>query len=232
MSFERSARAALADGQLRGALRRASTLFGERRRAAMATLPDWEGARDRARAIKDETLLHLDRYLEEFTANAERAGARVHWARDAATACEIIGRIAVERGARTVVKSKSMASEEIHLNAALAARGLEPVETDLGEYIVQLAGEGPSHIVAPAIHKTRGQIAALFAEKLGVEPSDDVAALAAAARQVLRRRFAEADLGISGVNFAVAETGTILIVENEGNARLTTTLPRDRKSVV
>ena len=226
MSFERSARAALADEQLRGALRHATTLFGERRRAAMATLPDWEGARDRARAIKDETLLHLDRYLEEFTANAERAGARVHWARDAATACEIIGRIAAERGARTVVKSKSMASEEIHLNAALAARGLEPVETDLGEYIVQLAGEGPSHIVAPAIHKTRGQIAALFAEKLGVEPSDDVAALAAAARQTLRRRFAEADLGISGVNFAVAETGTILIVENEGNARLTTTLPR------
>jgi len=226
VSFERSARAALADEQLRGALRHATTLFGERRRAAMATLPDWEGARDRARAIKDETLLHLDRYLEEFTANAERAGARVHWARDAATACEIIGRIAAERGARTVVKSKSMASEEIHLNAALAARGLEPVETDLGEYIVQLAGEGPSHIVAPAIHKTRGQIAALFAEKLGVEPSDDVAALAAAARQTLRRRFAEADLGISGVNFAVAETGTILIVENEGNARLTTTLPR------
>src|SRR5437868_4973790 len=136
------------------------------------------------------------------------------------TAYEIIARIAERRGARTIVKSKSMASEEIHLNAALAARGLEPVETDLGEYIVQLAGEGPSHIVAPAIHKTRGQIAALFAEKLGIEPSDDVAALAAAARQTLRRRFAEADLGISGVNFAVAETGTILIVENEGNARL------------
>jgi len=226
MTFERDARTALADGQLRGALRHATTLFGERRRAALATVPDWEGARDRARAIKDETLAHLDRYLEEFTANAERAGAQVHWARDAAEACDIIGRIAQQRGARTVVKSKSMASEEIHLNAALARRGIEPVETDLGEYIVQLAGETPSHIVVPAIHKTRAQIAALFADKLGIALSDDVATLAAAARQALRRRFAEADLGISGVNFAVAETGTILILENEGNARLTTSLPR------
>ncbi len=194
MTFERDARTALADGRLRGALRHATTLFGERRRAALATVPDWEGARDRARAIKDETLAHLDRYLEEFTANAERAGARVHWARDATEACDIIGEIAEQCGARIVVKSKSMASEEIHLNAALARRGIEPVETDLGEYIVQLAGETPSHIVVPAIHKTKA--------------------------------FAEADLGISGVNFAVAETGTILILENEGNARLTTSLPR------
>jgi L-lactate dehydrogenase complex protein LldF len=226
MSFRRQARAALADEQLRGALRQATTLFGERRRAAMASVADWEGARNRARAIKDETLLHLDRYLEQFVANAERAGAQVHWARDAEEACEIIGRIAAARGARTVVKSKSMATEEIHLNAALARRGIEPIETDLGEYIIQLAGETPSHIVAPAIHKTRGQIAALFAEKLGIAPSDDAAALTAAARQALRRRFAEADVGISGVNFAVAETGTMLILENEGNARLTTSLPR------
>jgi len=226
MTFDRHARAALADGQLRGALRQATTLFGERRQAALATAPDWEGARDRARAIKDETLLHLDRYLDEFSANAERAGARVHWARDAAEACEVIGRIAEQRGARTVVKSKSMASEEIHLNAALTARGIEPIETDLGEYIVQLAGETPSHIVVPAIHKTKRQIAALFAAKLGIELSDDVATLTGAARQALRRRFAEAELGVSGVNFAVAETGTILILENEGNARLTTSLPR------
>ncbi|HXL12253.1 MAG TPA: LUD domain-containing protein, partial [Gemmatimonadales bacterium] len=190
MSFDRDARTALADGQLRGALRHATTLFAERRRAAIADVPDWEGARDRARAIKDETLLHLDQYLEQFAANAERAGARVHWARDAAQACDIIAGIAEQRGARTVVKSKSMASEEIRLNAALAARGIAAVETDLGEYIIQLAGEEPSHIVVPAIHKTKGQIAALFAEKLGMEPSDDVTRLAAAARQALRRRFA------------------------------------------
>src|SRR5438128_2041211 len=225
MTFDRDARTALADGQRRGALRHPTPLFGERRRAAIADVPDWEGARDRARAIKDETLLHLDRYLEQFVANAERAGARAHWARDGAQACDIIAGIAERRGARTVVKSKSMASEEIRLNAALAARGIAAVETDLGEYIVQLAGEEPSHIVVPAIHKTRGQFAALFAAKLGMEPSDDVATLTAAARAAWRRRFAEADLGISGVNFAVAETGTILILENEGNARLTTSLP-------
>src|SRR5206468_8856879 len=146
MTFEAGARAALNDAQLRGALRHATTLFAEKRRAAMATAPDWEGARDRARAIKDETLLHLDRYLDQFTGNAERAGARTHWARDDAEACEIIGRIAEQRGARTIVKSKSMATEEIHLNAALARRGIEPIETDLGEYIIQLAGETPSHI--------------------------------------------------------------------------------------
>lgn len=172
-TFDRNARAALTDVELRRALRRATTLFGERRREAMASVADWEGARDRARAIKDETLLHLDRYLEEFSANAERAGAEVHWARDAREACDVIGRIAQERGARMVVKSKSMASEEIHLNAAMADRGIEAIETDLGEYIIQLAGEVPSHIVVPAIHKTKGQIAALFAAKLGIEPSDD-----------------------------------------------------------
>ena len=225
-TFDRNAREALQDAQLRGALRNATTLFGERRRAAIGTVADWEGLRDRARSIKDDVLLHLDRYLEEFTANAERAGATVHWARDAAEACDIIARLAAERGARSIVKSKSMATEEVHLNAALARRGIEPVETDLGEYIIQLAGETPSHIVVPAIHKTRAQIAALFAEKLGTAASDDVATLTAAARQTLRQRFAEADLGVSGVNFAVAETGTILILENEGNARLTTTLPR------
>ncbi|HEY3219848.1 MAG TPA: LutB/LldF family L-lactate oxidation iron-sulfur protein [Gemmatimonadales bacterium] len=226
MTFDGGVRAALGDVQLRGALRQATTLFGDRRRTALVSIPDWEATRERARAIKDETLLHLDRYLEQFTANAERAGAQVHWARDGGDACELIGRIAEQHGARTVVKSKSMATEEIHLNAALARRGIEPIETDLGEYIIQLAGETPSHIVVPAIHKTKAQIAALFADKLGIEPSDDAAALTAAARRALRRRFAEADVGISGVNFAVAETGTILILENEGNARLTTSLPR------
>ncbi len=225
-TFDENARAALADTQLRAALREATTLFAERRRAAFATLPDWEGARDRARAIKDETLLHLDDYLTQFSENAERAGAHVHWARDGVQACAIIAAIAEQLGARTVVKSKSMVSEEIHLNAALAEHGVECVETDLGEFIIQLAGETPSHIVVPAIHKTRSQIAALFAEKLGIAPADDVAALTAAARLALRRRFAEAELGVSGVNFAVAETGTILILENEGNVRMTTSLPR------
>ena len=224
-TFDRNARAALHDTQLRGALRHATKIFADRRRAAIATVSDWEGLRERARAIKEQALLHLDRYLEEFSANAERAGARVHWARDAAEACTLIGQLAAERGARTVAKSKSMAAEEIHLNDALAARGISAVETDLGEYIVQLAGETPSHIVVPAIHKNRQQIATLFAEKLGIPGSDDVASLTAAARLALRQHFAAAQLGVTGVNFAIAETGTIVILENEGNVRLTASLP-------
>jgi len=225
-TFDANARAALANPQLRGALHRATSLFGIRRREAASGLSNWEELRSQARAIKDETLLHLDRYLERFAANAEAAGARLHWARDAAEANGIVCRLAKERNARLVVKGKSMATEEIHLNAALQAEGIEALETDLGEYIIQLAGETPSHIIAPAIHKTRGQIAELFSERLGTDRTDDIAKLTVTARQVLREKFAAADIGVSGVNFGVAETGTILILENEGNIRLTTSLPR------
>ena len=224
-TFDENARVALTDAQLRGALRNATTLFGERRRAAARSLSNWEELRAEARAIKDETLLHLDQYLEEFVTNAEKKGAQVRWARDAAEANQIICRLAQERGARNVVKSKSMTTEEIHLNDALQSEGIEAIETDLGEYIIQLAGETPSHIIVPAIHKTKKQIAELFTEKLGIAPTDEVARLTATARQILRERFAAADIGISGVNFGVAETGTILILENEGNIRLTTSLP-------
>jgi len=171
-------------------------------------------------------LSHLDRYLEEFVGNAESRGAKIHWARDAAEANSIICDLAAESNARIVVKSKSMTTEETHLNAALEAAGMQVVETDLGEYIIQLADEPPSHIIAPAIHKTRGQIAELFNAELGMPLTDDVARLTSTARATLRDRFAAADVGISGVNFAIAETGTIVIVENEGNIRLTTSLPR------
>ena len=225
-TFHDNARAALADAPLRAALRRATSLFADKRNGAIATVDDWEALRERARAIKSETLARLDHYLTQFADKAESAGARVHWARDGTEACDVIARIAMARGARTVVKSKSMATEEIQLNAALEARDLSVVETDLGEYIIQLAGETPSHIVAPAIHKTKEQVAALFADKLGIPATDDIPTLTAAAREALRRRFAEADLGVSGVNFAIAETGAILVLENEGNARLTTSLPR------
>src|ERR687884_120871 len=225
-TFDQNAREALADVQLRGALRNLAATFGGRRKEAIATVEDWEGLRDRARAAKDETLAHLDKYLEAFAGNAEKAGAQIHWARDGAEACRIVLELIRARGASKVDKSKSMATEEIHLNHALEAEGLAPVETDLGEWIIQLAHETPSHIVVPAIHKSKRQIAELFAEKVGIEPTDDVAVLTGAARRVLRQRFAEADAGISGVNFGVAETGTFLILENEGNARLTTSLPR------
>ena len=231
-TFDQNARAAVADMQLRGALRNVTTLFAARRREGIATMPGWEAAREKARSIKADVLLHLDRYLEAFEANVQRAGTQVHWARDGAEACDIITRLARERDVRTVVKSKSMVSEEIHLNAALAAHGIESIETDLGEYIIQIAGETPSHIVAPAIHKTKRQIAELFAEKLGIAVTTDEATLTAAARAVLRERFAQADMGVSGVNFAVAETGSILILENEGNARLATSLPRVHVAVM
>src|SRR6266542_2014521 len=225
-TFDQNARQALIDPQLRGALRNLVKVFGERRQIAITTVADWEGLRERARAIKDETLTHLDHYLDEFSANAGRAGAQVHWARDANEACGVVMQLLQERRATRVVKSKSMATEEIHLNAALEAAGINPVETDLGEWIIQLAHETPSHIVVPAIHKSKRQIAELFTEKVGIEPTDDVAVLTGAARRVLRQRFSEAEIGISGVNFGVAETGSILILENEGNVRLTTSLPK------
>src|SRR5688572_9072170 len=231
-TFGENAKTALADVQLRGALRHATSLFGKRRLEATRSLNNWEDLRTRARAIKDEVLLHLDRFLETFVANAERRGAVVHWAVDAAEANAVICKLARERGARTIVKSKSMTTEETHLNDALEAEGMQVVETDLGEYIIQLAHETPSHIIAPAIHKTKGQIAELFTETLGMPPTNDVAQLTSTARATLRDRFAAADMGISGVNFAIAESGTIVIVENEGNIRLTTSVPRVHVAVM
>jgi L-lactate dehydrogenase complex protein LldF len=224
--FDQNARTAIADPVLHGALRNLADNFVVRRRNAMASVEDWEGLRDRAKAIKDKTLLHLDKYLEQFVENAENAGANIHWARDGREACRIIIDLVKQNGANMVVKAKSMAGEEIHLNEALENSGIEPVETDLGEWIIQLAGETPSHIVVPAIHKTKQQIADLFVEKTGIEKTDNVDVLTKTTRRILRERFAEAEVGISGVNFGVAETGTILILENEGNIRLTTSLAK------
>src|ERR1700754_1264031 len=225
-TFGENAKVALADSQLRGALRNATSLFGTRRRAAAASLSNWEDLRSQARAVKDEVLLHLDQYLEAFVAKAESRGAKFHWARDAAEANSIILKLTQAHNAKTIVKSKSMTTEETHLNVALEDAGLQVVETDLGEYIIQLAEETPSHIIVPAIHKTKKQIAELFTSELGIPPTDDVDKLTSTARATLRDRFAAADIGISGVNFGIAETGTILIVENEGNIRLTTSLPQ------
>lgn len=231
-AFDQNALKALGDEQLHRALQNLVVTFGKRREEAINSVEDWEGLRHRARAIKDETLVHLDRYLQEFASNAERAGACVHWARDGHEVSNIIIGLLRERSAKRVVKSKSMATEEIHLNPALEEAGIETVETDLGEWIIQLARETPSHIVVPAIHKSKKQIADLFVAKIGIEPTDDVDKLTSAARRVLRQRFAEADAGISGVNFGVAETGTILILENEGNIRLTTSLPKTHIAVM
>jgi L-lactate dehydrogenase complex protein LldF len=224
---------ALGDRYLHEALDIATTKFIALRREAFDDFPQGEALRDRARAIKEATLQRLDEHLERLVANVERLGGHVHFATTAAQACAIVLDIAKRTGARMAVKSKSMATEEIHLNDALEAAGVTPVETDLGEYIIQLAHERPSHIIAPAIHKTKGQVAELFARELkrpGLPADPEV--LTKIAREELREKFLQADLGITGANFAVAETGTVVLVTNEGNARMATSLPRVHVAVV
>ncbi len=189
-------------------------------------VPEWEALRERAHCIKEEAIDHLDYYLEKLEVSVTGNGGKVFWARDGKEASDYILSIARRIRARTVVKSKSMTTEEIGLSHTLEENQLEPVETDLGEYIIQLAHEWPSHITAPALHKTRGEIGELFAEKLGIPYTDVPEELCEVARKILRSKFLAAEIGISGVNFALADTGTIVIVENEGNARLSTTLPK------
>ncbi len=230
--FAARATAALEDAHLQEALTIATNKFMALRRESFAGFPEGEALRDRARAVKEATLQRLDAYLEQLADSVERLGGHVHWAATGEEAREIILRLCRERGVRTAVKSKSMATEEIELNAALEAAGVTPVETDLGEYIIQLAGEKPSHIIAPAIHKTKGQVADLFSRELGERFPADPEVLTAAARKELRQKFLQADLGITGANFAVAETGTVVLVTNEGNGRMVTSLPRIHVAVM
>ena len=225
--LRQSATQALGDRFLHEALDIATTKFITLRREAFGDFPEGERLRDRARAIKEATLQRLDEHLEKLVANVERLGGHVHFATTAEEARDVVLDIARRTGARMAVKSKSMATEEIHLNDALEAIGVTPVETDLGEYIIQLAHERPSHIIAPAIHKTKGQVAELFSRELkrpGLPADPEV--LTKIAREELREKFLTADLGITGANFAVAETGTVVLVTNEGNGRMATSLPR------
>ena len=226
MSFHQRVSHALADGQLRVALDRTTERFTLNRVAGLASLPDADAVRDRARSIRLHTLSRLDEYLEQFEANVTSVGGQVHWASDAQEANEIVLDLARSRSVKRVVKSKSMVSEEIELNQALISGGLDVVESDLGEYIIQLAGETPSHIIAPAVHKTREQIGQLLADKLGVPMTDDPVEMTATARSALRDVFLQSEMGVSGVNFGVASTGSLAIVTNEGNASLTVTAPR------
>jgi len=230
--FRERAERALGDRFLQEALTVATTKFITLRREAFAELPEGDALRDQARAIKEATLQRLDHWLERLVENIERRGGHVHYATSADEARAIVLDIARRMGARMAVKSKSMATEEIHLNEALEAAGVTPVETDLGEYIIQLAHERPSHIIAPAIHKTKGQVAELFARELGRETVPDPEVLTRIARAELREKFLQADLGISGANFAVAETGTVVLVTNEGNGRMVTSLPRVHVAVM
>jgi L-lactate dehydrogenase complex protein LldF len=224
--FTSHAHQALQDTSLQEALQLLSSNFAPRRVAAMAALGNAEELRTQARAVKEHAIAHLDTYLEQFAARLAHLGAQVHWADDAAEARRIITDIAQHTGARTIVKGKSMATEEIQLNPHLEALGYEVVETDLGEYIIQLADEAPSHIIAPAIHKTRKQVAMLLHEKLGTPYTEDIPAMTQLARRTLRQRFLQADMGITGANFAIAETGSIVLVTNEGNGRLSSTMPK------
>lgn len=226
LTFYDRAEIALRDGQLKTALDRATGRFTAQRAAALDQLLGSDEVRDRARAARARALARLDQYLEQLAEMVAAAGGQVHWAEDAAAAREIIAGLCRSRGVRRIVKGKSMASEEIHLNQALEAAGYTVVETDLGEYIIQLAGETPSHIIAPAIHWTKEQVGALFHERLGMPPTDEIAAMTRTARETLRAEYLQADMGITGVNFGVAETGTIVLVENEGNGRLCSTAPR------
>ncbi|MCC7079858.1 MAG: iron-sulfur cluster-binding protein [Burkholderiales bacterium] len=225
MHFKPRAAEKLADPHLRAALDGLKRRFVPGRAAVMAEL-DFEATRDAAAAIRQRALDHLDFFLELFERNAAARGTVVHWAETARDVNSIVTAIAREHGVRKAVKSKSMVSEECALNDALEAAGIEVVETDLGEYILQLGHEPPSHIIAPVIHKTRDQVSDLFAEKHRTARKTDIEALTREARERLRPRFLDADMGITGANFIVAETGSTLIVTNEGNGRMATTLPR------
>lgn len=220
------ARHALKDEFLRGAVGFTVDRLRTARARSTEAGPDWEALRERGREIRAHTLEHLDHYLEQFASRASQAGAHVHFAKTAAEAREVLLGIVAERSARRVVKSKSMLSEELGVNQALEQAGVAVVETDLGEWIVQLAHEAPSHLILPAIHKRRGQIQALFEAQAEGPLAPDTATLAGFARARLRREFARADLGITGCNFAVAETGSVVLFTNEGNGRMVTTLPK------
>ena len=221
---ERSA-IAVVDEQLQGALENATDRFANQKAVGTAAVANWDELRTAARSIRAQVLARLPEVLEELADKIEARGGHVHWADDAEDARNYVLEVAKRHDAKLVVKSKSMASEEIHLNDALADNGIEAVETDLGEWIIQLAKETPSHIILPAIHKNRRQIAEVLSQVADGDLSDVPAELCAFARGQLRSKFMQADMGISGVNFGVAETGSIAIVTNEGNGRLVTSVP-------
>jgi L-lactate dehydrogenase complex protein LldF len=231
-AFPVAARAALADHQLRANLGRATATIRDKRMRAVSELPDWPDLRHAGAAIKDDVLARLPELLEQLEANVTAAGGVVHWARDAAEANAIVAGIARDHGVREIVKVKSMATQEIELNVALERDGVDVWETDLAELIVQLGHDLPSHILVPAIHRNRAEIRDIFTNEMAAAGrpapdglTDDPAALAEAARLHLREKFLRAEMAVSGGNFAVAETGTVVVVESEGNGRMCLTLP-------
>ena len=229
-AFKTNAEKALLDEQLQRALNKVGTGFIDKRRAAMDALAEFEALRERARRMKEHTLSHLDEYLLEFEQQVIANGGQVHWARTPREATDRVVELCQAADAKLITKGKTMVGEEIGLNEALEQAGMTIVETDLGEYIIQLADEPPSHIIAPAIHKTREQITALFKQhhaQYGLtQPLETVPEIVNEARQVLRQDFLQADVGITGANLLIAETGSTVLVTNEGNGDLTASLPR------
>ena len=226
LSFPEAARRSLANTQLRANLARATTTIRDKRARVVGELPDWEELRAAGAAIKDVALLQLDRHLTQLESSVQARGGTVHWARDGAEACSIVAEIARARSIDEVVKVKSIATDEIGLNEHLAAEGIHAVETDLAELIIQLDDDFPSHILVPAIHRNRAEIRDIFRRELGLdELTDEPSALTEAARLHLRAKFRSARMGVSGANFAVAETGSVCVFESEGNGRMRTTLP-------
>ena len=234
-AFPAAARTAVANSQLRANLTHATHTIRAKRAGAVAELADWEQLRQAAKEIKDHTLAHLDTYLLRLEENVTRAGGVVHWAQDAGEANAIVAGLVRAAGADGVVKVKSMTTQETGLNEALAADGISALETDLAELIVQLGHDRPSHILVPAIHRNRAEIREIFRSEMPDVPAgltDDPSALAGAARSHLRQAFLSAQVGVSGANFAIAETGSLVVVESEGNGRMCVTLPRTLISVV
>ncbi|MBO8141194.1 MAG: iron-sulfur cluster-binding protein [Firmicutes bacterium] len=223
--YERAA-AAVRDSRLGEAVRRTTDSLRTGRRRAVRNMDDFEALREHARRIRAHTVDHLDYYLAQLAGRVREAGGHVFFARTARDAIDYVLEVAQRHRVRTVVKSKSMISEELELNAYLAKRGIRAVETDLGEYIVQLGGDRPAHLITPALHKSRAEIVRLFEQEAGHPLSPDTQSLTAFARARLRQEFLRADMGITGCNFAVAETGSICLVTNEGNGRMVTSLPR------
>ncbi|MEN9479033.1 MAG: L-lactate dehydrogenase complex protein LldF [Pseudomonadota bacterium] len=230
MFFQARAAEKVANPVLQRALQKAKPLFVGKRSKGIAALAEdqleFEQLRSACVDIRNRVLSDLDVWLDIFETQAKATGAEVLWARDGEEICDLVIDVARRHGVTKAAKSKSMLSEEAHLNAALAAAGIQPVETDLGEYIVQLAGETPSHIIAPAVHKTLDEIADLFAKTHGRPRQTDIPAMTREAREVLRQHFLSAEMGISGANFLIAETGSAALVTNEGNGRMVTTLPK------
>lgn len=226
--FDRKSHSTLVDAKLQLAIYTATGRLKEKRVDAVSpsALPDYQELRTEANAIKKHTIDNLDHYLEEFERNVEAHGGKVVYCKDGTEVSDFVLNLAKERAAHLIVKSKSMTTEEVDLNERLEHHGLESVETDLGEYILQLAHERPYHIVAPALHMTRFQVADLFERCLHVPQETVIEKQTALARSVLRQKFLAADIGISGANFLVADSGAVVIVENEGNARLTTSAPK------